>query len=139
MARTKIAQTITLDGPFFTKDPAKTFRQNVRVLMDAIAAEGEEDVRAQLRQGQGSRAPIFALNDRVSDHAIGRTRSLTGRRWAVSAVISVNNSGFTKKEGTSLMAAASSVEQRTRAFKRTTSRLRRAKAINSAELLRGLT
>lgn len=138
MARTKITTTIDLSGPFFRSDPRRTFRQNIRVLMARVAEEGEADVKAQLRQGEGARAPIFALGDRVSDHAIGRVTSLVGKRWAVSAVISVNNSGFTKKQGISLMAAASSVEKRTHAFRRTTTRLRKARAVNAAELLRGI-
>lgn len=138
MARTKIATTIDLSGPFFKSDPRRTFRQNIRVLMARLAEEGEADVKAQLRQGEGARAPIFALGDRVSDHAIGRVTSLVGKRWAVSAVISVNNSGYSRKQGISLMAAASSVEARTRAFRRTTTRLRKARAINADELLRGI-
>lgn len=138
MARKAITTTIDLSGPFFRNDPGKTFRQNVRLLMERIAEEGEADVTAQLRAGESSRAPIRRLGDRVSDHVIGRTRSLTGKRWAVSAVVSVNNSGLSQAQGISLMAAAASVEQRTRACRRTTSRLRRARAVNRAELLKGI-
>lgn len=137
---TKITTTIDTSGPFFAKDPAKTFRQNVRVLMDAVAAEGEADVRAQITAGNSGRKPIAELGqDHVSAHVIGRTSNLRGRRWAVTAVVSVNNSGFSPKEGISLMAAASSVESQTHAFRRTTGRIRRARALNQAELLKGLT
>jgi hypothetical protein len=93
MARTGITTTINNTGPFFTKDPAKTFRQNIRVMMAAIAAEGEADVKAQLAAGDAGRQPISLLGDHVSGHVIGRTASLAGRNWQVTAVISVNNSG----------------------------------------------
>lgn len=135
----KLATTIDLSGPFFRKNPRLTFRQNVQVLMAAVAVEAEADVRAQMRQSDGSRKPIRVLGDHTSDHVIGRTRSLKGKQWAVTAVVSVNNSGFTKAGGTSLMAAGASVERRTHAFRRTTGRMRKAKALNTAELLRGLT
>lgn len=138
MARKAIATTIDLSGPFFRKDPTKTFRQNIRVLMDAIAAEGEEDVKAQLRAGNAGRKPIRRLGDHTSDHVIGRTRSLKGKRWAVTAVVSVNNSGYSRAQGVSLMAAASSVESRTHAFRRTAARLRKARAVNSVELTKGM-
>jgi len=131
--------TIKFDGPFFTGDPAKTFRQNIRALMDVVAAEGEADVKAQMAVGASGRAPIRALPaQRVSDYVRGRTVSLTGKRWAVTAVVSVNNSGFSKREGISLMAAASRVEGQTGAFKRTTARLRRVAKQAEAVLLKGI-
>lgn len=138
MAGTKFVTTIDRSGPFFTKDPGKTFRKNILTMMDAIAAEGEADVKAQLRSGNAGRAPISAIGDHVSEHAVGRTRSLNGKRWEVTAVVSVNNSGLTRAEGISLMAAASLVERRTHAFRRTAQRLRRARGINVTELLKGI-
>jgi hypothetical protein len=134
----RFVTTIDKSGPFFTNDPAKTFRQNIRVLMDAIAKEGEADVKAQLQAGSSGRARISALGDRVADHTVGRTSSIGGKRWAVTAVVSVNNLGWSRAQGISLMAAASMVERETHSFRRTTGRLRRARAINTAELLRGI-
>lgn len=140
MARTRIVTAISLEGPFFTKDPAKTFRQNVRVLMDEIAELGEADVKAKLRQGEPARRAMRGIQpDRVSAHVIGRTQNLAGKRWAVSAVVSVNNRGFSPKQGITLMAAAASIERRSHVFRRTTARLRRANKLNRAELLKGLT
>lgn len=136
--RTPIAQTIDLTGPFFKGDPAKTFLRNVRDLMAAVAEEGEADVRAQLEQGQGTRAPISAgvQPARVSGHVRGRAVSLKGRKWAYTAVVSVNNQGLTKRQGIALMAAAASLEQRTHAFRRTATRLR--KAIKTIDLTKDL-
>lgn len=138
---TRLATSIDLKGPFFQKDPRKTFRQNARVLMDALAREGQEDVRVQMRQGQAGRAPISAdvRPARVADHVVGRTTSLKGRRWALTAVVSVQNSGLSESKAIALMAAASRVEAKTHAFRRTTGRIKRSRKINTAELMKGLT
>jgi hypothetical protein len=130
--------TIHLGGPFFRKDPTKTFRGNVRVMMAAVAAEGEADVKAQLAAGEGGRLPIRRLGNRVRHHVVGRTRSIAGKQWAVTAVVSVNNSRFTKAQGISLMAAAASVESRVHAFRKTKNRIGRSRKTNMAELLKGL-
>lgn len=135
--RTPIAQTIDLSGPFFTHDPRKTFRKNVRELMAHVAEEMEADVKAQLQQGEGSRKPLRDIRpERVSGHVRGRTVSLRGKPWAVTAVVSVNNSGFSRAQGKRLMAAAASLERRGHAFRRTASRIR--KAIKSVDLTKGL-
>jgi len=120
-------------------DPAKTFRQNIRAFMDEVAAQGEADVKAQLAVSAANRAPIRALPaQRVADHVRGRTSNLSGKRWVVTAVVSVNNSGFSKREGISLMAAASEVERQTGAFRRTSSRLRKVARRAEAVLLKGI-
>jgi hypothetical protein len=137
-ARRPAVTTIDLSGPFFKSDPVKTFRQNVRVLMDAVAAEGEQDVKAQLRAGNSGRAAIRRIGDHTSDHVIGRTRSLAGKRWALTAVVSVNNSGLSRAQGISLMAAASSVEGRVHAFRKTKNRIGRTRKTNLSELLKGI-
>lgn len=141
--RNRTQSMIDVSGPFFTRDPELTFRQNVRVLMAAIASEGAEDVRQQLRQGESGRAEIsartaFGSMGRVSHHIVGRVHNLRGRPWAVTAVVSVNNSRWTKQQGIALMAAASELEGRLHAFRKTTNRLRRGRAVNRAELLKGL-
>jgi hypothetical protein len=134
----RIATSITYSGPFFTNDPAKTFGGTVRVMLKRMAEEGEADVQTQLRATDGARQPIASLGDHVSDHVIGRVVSMKGKQWFYNARISVNNSGFSKVEGTSLMAAAANVERQTHAFRRTATRLRKSRAINKAELLKGI-
>lgn len=136
----KSITTIDLSGPFFTHDPRKTFRQNVKVLMDRLAEEGERDVKAKMRSGESRRRELSThiYPGRVSGHVIGRTKSLKGKNWEVTAVVSVNNSRFSKAEGTALMAGASNVERQTKAFRKMTARMRRAKALNTVELLKGL-
>ena len=141
MARQPMTTTIDLSGPFFRADPSRTFRQNVRVMMRAVADEGESDVKAQLRAGEGSRRPIShgVSPSRVSGHVVGRVASLSGKPWAVSAAVSVNNSGFSKAQGTALMAAASRLEGTVHAFRKTKNRIGRSRKVNEAELLKGLT
>jgi hypothetical protein len=140
----ELVTTIDLSGPFFAHQPGLTFLQNVRRLMEAIAAEGEADVQAQLRAGEGSRRPLSAFYggaDRLAQHAIGRTHAIAergGREWSTHAVISVNNSGLSSTQGISLMAASAEVEKRTHAFRNTARRIRSARALNTAELAKGL-
>ena len=136
--RTTRITSIHYDGPFFTKDPRKTFRQNIRTMMRAIAEEAQQDIETQMRHNQGRRAPIAELGDHVSSHVVGRVKSLRGKPWQVTAVISVNNSGFSTSQGIALMAAHAEVERQTHAFRRTTGRLRRSRKVNAAELLKGL-
>jgi hypothetical protein len=143
MPKTRTSARVTsldLTGPFFKSSPSKSFRANVKKMMEAVAAEGQEDVRTQLRAGAATRRPMRGVpgSDRVAGHVIGRARNLRGKQWQCTAVVSVNNSGLTKAQGKTLMAAASQVEQQTHAFRRTATRLRKARAINRAELLRGL-
>lgn len=133
-----IKTSVEMTGPFFQHDPAKTLRGNIRLMMAAVAEEGAEAVIAGLQSGEGDRAPIYELGDRVSDHVRGRVQSLSGKNWAATAVISVNNSGLSRQAGMSLMAAASFVEGRVHAFRRATTKLRNARAVNRAELAKGL-
>lgn len=130
--------TIDIKGPFFTRNVALTIQENIRVMMAAMAAEGEADVGAQLSAGESGRAPIYLLRNRVSEHVVGRVKALGGKRWTYHAVISVNNHGLSAKEGIALMAAASETEGKTHAFRRTGTRLRNARAVNLAELTKGL-
>jgi hypothetical protein len=139
MARRSVT-TINKSGPFFKYQPGKTFRQNIRVLTKAIAAEGESDVKAQLRAGESGRLPLGGgiRPGRVSGHVVGRTSSLRGKPWEVTAVISVNNSGFSQKQGIKLMAAASWLESQGHEFRKTKNRIGRMRKINAAELLKGI-
>jgi hypothetical protein len=138
VARKGIVTTIDMSGPFFTKDPKKTFRQNVRDMMDQLAEAGESDVKAQLQAGAGSRAVIShgVSPDRVSEHVVGRTKSISMKRWALTAVVSVNNIGLSRQGGIALMAAASRLESQTHAFRKTAARARKVSKMN--DLTKGL-
>ena len=105
-------------------------------MMAGFASEGSFDVARGLDAGRGR--PIREVGDHVADHVVGRTSSVTGKPWAVSATISAYTAGMSADEAISTRAAASVVESRTHAFRRTAGRLRRARAVNAVELTRGL-
>lgn len=132
-----VAITWEVRGPFFQGDAGRKFRENIQAWLEQIAEEGEDVVRAALSAGSGSRATIRRIpGDRVAEHVHGRVRSLTGKHWLANAVISVNNSGLSAPAGISLMAAASNLEGRLHAFRRTASALR--SSIRRANLTKGL-
>lgn len=73
--------TIELQGPFFTADPVKTYRQNIRSLMDDLARAAEDEVKARLRPGPAA--------DAARGYIRGRTHSYKdGHRWATYMVVS---------------------------------------------------
>jgi hypothetical protein len=127
---------VDMTGPFFQRDPVKTWRENVKDFMDEVAALGEAEVKAQLKSGEGRRAPIHGVTPaRVSAYVVGRTKSLTGKRWGVTAVVSVRPFTMGRKEAISIMAAAAEIEKREHVFRTATARIKRAKT----NLLKGLT
>ncbi len=101
--------TVDLSGPFFTRDPGLTLIMNVAKMMQGVAEEGASSARAALQQGEGARATITELHDRLSDHVVGRVYgrpSRGGRKWHLWAKIQIYNEGLTAAQGISLMAAA---------------------------------
>lgn len=138
-ARTRIATAIDTSGPFFARDPVRTFDRNARDFMEHVRDVGEQDVKEQLRQGEGRRAPLRGISpDRVSGHVVGRVAALSGKGWSRTAVVSVNGRGLSPRQAVGLMAAAAGIERRERIFRRTTSRVRRAARGAASDLLRGI-
>ena len=129
--------SVEMRGPFFTRDPAKTFRQNVRTLMLEVANEGAKRVIARLRAGEDKRRPL-SIGGRVADLVEGRTHSLRGKAWLVTAVVSVNTAGRTAAEATAILAGAARIESREHPFRRVTSEIRSSRAANLSELLKGI-
>jgi len=97
MARPTLA--IELSGPFFERQPGKTFRQNIRGYMARVAEVAAADIQARL----GAGGPEGAS---TRPHVVGRTRSLTGRQWACTARVSVSTAGLTRPEAIRRMAIA---------------------------------
>lgn len=133
-----VRTSVTFSGGFFRRDPGATLTANIQRIMAAVAAEAAANVQQRLRAGQSGREPISLLGNRVAEHVVGRVKSLSGKPWLATAVISVNNSGYGRAEGISLMAAASEVESRTRAFRSTYLELRRSRAVLAANLTEGI-
>lgn len=76
---------VELTGPFFQVDPRKTFRANAKVLLTAIAQEGEKEVKARSPYYTGSKGDPTS---HIRDDIVGRTKSLSGKPWALTAVVS---------------------------------------------------
>lgn len=72
-------------GPFFARDPVKTYRQNLRLYMDRIAQIGEAEVKRRV-----AAAPRRTGGPSYSGQFIqGRTRAIKGGpHWATTAVVS---------------------------------------------------
>lgn len=127
--------TIDYTGPFFEKDPTKTLRQNVRIMLEAMAREGESDVRAQIPSKSGDTA--------AGIH--GRVKNLEGKPWAVTMVVSQQRVFPWKKRGARGFVGRGEAEYRggkleakLHMFRRTSGRLSRSRAVNMAELTKGL-
>ena len=81
MAKSPYGPRVEYSGPFFTKDIKKTFRQNARDLVLAIAEDGEQLVKANLTPGHGR------LTGDYADAVNARVGSLKGKKWALTAVV----------------------------------------------------
>lgn len=138
MPGAKFKTEITKTGPLFDHDPADTFRGNVHRMMLALADAGERDVRGQFAAGDSGRAPIRSLSDHVSQHITAELRRAPSGP-GFSMFVFVRNRGLSTKQGISLMAAASSVEGRIHAFRKTQGRILRNRAATAAELIKGMT
>lgn len=129
------ALRVDFKGPFFERDPAKTFRQNVRDFLDAVVAEGEKDVRLQIEAKRGS-MPHYTGH--TAAHVRGRTKSLAGKRWMVTGVVSMDTRDMTRAQAIRTQAAASSIEGRFHPFRRTVGRIKRARGVSIERLMRGI-
>jgi len=130
--------TIQALGPLFAADPTIPYWANVRAMLEGMAAEGEAEVISGLRSGEGTRAPL-SDGSRVSEHIAGRVAALSGKQWYQHAVVSPDKSGMSAPEAIALYAAASRIETETHVFKKTATRLRASRAVQMAELTKGLT
>ena len=121
--------TIDLSGPFFDKDPARTLSENVQDMLEAFAQEGEGDVEAQATAHQRTGAFLGGIE--------GRVRSVAGRHWLRTAVISETHV-YPWPGGGSKQYRGGKLEAKYHMFRTTTTRLRRSRAVNTAELTRGM-
>lgn len=125
---------LEMTGPFFAKDPAKTFADNLEDFMDAVAKRAEVEVVARMRRGEVRRAPISAgvQPARVSGHVVGRPAGRPHHK----AVVSIRPQRLSAKQAIALMAAASEVESQTGAFRKVKGRIR--KATREVDLLKDI-
>ena len=132
--------SITKRGIFWTADIDARFGENVRTMMEAVAAEAQADVRGQMQAGEGTRAPLKNVGEytRVSQAIVGRVASLAGKPWYYNTVVSPSREGLGATEAIGLYAAAASIEEAKHPIRTTAGRVRRAKAVTQAQLLNGI-
>ena len=119
--------TVNLSGPFFQRDPGKTLYANIGRMLEGLAEEGERLVK--------SRYPVFTGAGQRG--VVGRTRSLTGKRWAVSAVVSQTHV-YPWTNGGSKQYRGGKTEARVHMFRDTARALRQSRAVLTANLTAGL-
>src|SRR3972149_11965693 len=86
-----IATKATLEGDFFTRDPGKTFRANVRDMLDKLAEWMEAEVRSEIAGKAGSMPRYTGWSH---DHTLGYTTSgKTGKRWGTWAAVGAVSAG----------------------------------------------
>lgn len=121
--------TIDLSGPFFQSDPRKRLGQNIEAMLEAIAAEGEADVKAQ--------AAAHRDTGRFYEGIKGRVVSLSGKHWRRTAVVSQTNV-YPWPNGGQKQYRGGKLEARHGFFRKTKNRLNRSRAVNRAELTKGM-
>jgi hypothetical protein len=130
----RFTSSISLKGPFFSKDPAKTFGRNLADLAERMAEEAAKDYVA--RTAGGNRAPVSRIGGRVSDRVVHFSKNVgLGKTQSVATLA---RRGLSGDDAIALDAAGAEVEKQTHAWRKTTNRMRRASAINRAELLKGI-
>lgn len=125
-------RTVELVGPFFELDHGEVIARNVEAMMAAIAEEGERLAR--------ERTPV--RSGRTRGGITGRVRSLGGRKWHRTAVISQQYVFPWPNKGAGFRAQAQyrggKLERQRHMFRDTTRILRRSVAVARADLTKGL-
>lgn len=127
---------VELSGDFFTHDPGKTLRANVRDMMDAIAAWMEIEAKAGVAAVAGS---MPSSTGYTREHVVGYTTSgKTGKRWGTWAAVGLPTNGMDARQARRTKAAGASVEKRFHPFRRVKSGVYRSRPIIQANLAKHL-
>ena len=150
--------TMDLTGPFFETDPTKTLEENARRMLAAMAAEGQADVRAQIRPHNRQTRMVDA--GYMEEGVFGRVNKLDSSPFAKpSMVVSAQriypwgghasigpHIGGLSADSTMVggfrggaQYRGGKLEKSIHMFRRTAGRMRRSRKLNAAELLKGLT
>ncbi len=119
--------TIRFTGPFFTVDPAKTVRRNIRGMIAALVKEGEKDVEDHYPTLTGrGKAGIRGVVSRDIDGP----RGLRGTIFQSHVYAWAGRSQGNYRGG--------KTEAKYHMFRRTASRIRGMRAVVGADLTKGL-
>jgi len=131
-----VTTKVELDGDFFTKGPAKTVRENIRDMLEALSGEMESQVKSEIGGHQGAMPRSVGWS---RDHTVGYvTSGKTGKRWHLWAAVGAVTAGMDKKNAIRTKAAAAGIERRWHPYRRVKSGVYRARAVVSADLSKGL-
>jgi len=122
--------TIDATGPFFQYDPVKRYSQNQIEMLEAFAKEGEQDIQAQVAAAGYGGGHFY-------EGVVGRVHSLGGKQWKATAVISQTHV-YPWPGGGAKEYRGGKLESRHGFFRKTKTRLNRSRAVNKAELTKGL-
>jgi hypothetical protein len=130
-----VTTKVELSGNFFRRDPGKTFRQNVRAMLDDLAEEMEAAVKGEIAGRAGS---MPGYTGWTHDHTVGRTESQSGKRWGTWAVVSANTNTMGASDAIRTKAAAATIERRWHPYRQVKSAVYRSRALIRANLAEGL-
>lgn len=137
--RSKYGSAIQYSGPFFEKDVRATFRQNARTLVESIAEDAEGLVKQNLYAGHGR------VTGQYADAVNARVRSLRGKKWALTAVVSsTRHESMPGRRGYGIFLETGVKGKRATSFRglwvyrRVASAIRRSSQIARANLTKGL-
>lgn len=131
-----VTAKVTLEGPFFVKNPGKTFYQNLGDMLAKLAEEMQTEVEAQIA-AHASEMPFYT--GWSHDHAVGYTTSAkTGKHWATWAAVGSVTAGMGRDDARRTKAAAASIERRFHPYRNVKAGVYRARALITADLTRGL-
>jgi hypothetical protein len=131
--QTRTTAKVTLEGPFFRKDPGKTFRGNVRDMMDNLAVEMEREVRRQTDAHAGQMPNWTGWS---ADHVHGFTE--WNIDWGTWAAVQAYTKGMSVKDAKRTKAAAATIERRWHPYRSVKSGIYRSRALITADLAKGL-
>jgi hypothetical protein len=132
---TDVRADVRLEGDFFRRDPGKTFRANVRDMLEGLADWMETEVRSQI-SGQAGSMPYYT--GWSWGNTTGRVHSIGGKRWGTWARVSANTAGMGAGEAIRTKAAAASIERRWHPYRKVKSAVYRARPLITANLTEGL-
>ena len=131
-----VTSKVQLEGDFFKRDPGKTFRANVRDMLDELASWMEAEVRSDIASHAGSMPGYTGWSH---GHTIGYTTSAkTGKRWGTWAAVGAVTAGMSAKDAIRTKAAAATIERRWHPYRNVKSGVYRSRPIITANLTEGL-
>lgn len=130
----RVRTTIDKSGPFFTKDPTKSFEQNARRMMDSMAAAAETEARSLAAPW----SPGHSGSGDFEEGIVGRTHRLDGAPFKHPGMVVSQTHVYPWKNAGARQYRGGKLEASRHVFRLTGSRMRGTRKVNVAELLKDL-